>query len=155
GQQLMLARRDTAAIEVCREAIALAQELGDRVIEGHARNSLGSSLADQGDIDGGLEQLHLAYEIALDTRSWGDAVRAVINEGGALAGIGRHDEALEISIRGAELARAHGLDRAYGASVRLHICESLFLQGRWDEYEEQLREVAAINPSGNGMSNAL
>lgn len=155
GQQLMLARRDSVAIEVCREAIALAQQLGDRVIEGHARNSLGSSLADQGEIDDGLEQLHLAYQIALDTRSWGDAVRAVINEGGALAGVGRHEEALAISIRGAELARAHGLDRAYGAPVRLHICESLFLQGRWDEYEEQMREVDAIDPTGNSASNAL
>ncbi|MDP9336272.1 MAG: LuxR family transcriptional regulator, partial [Actinomycetota bacterium] len=43
GQQLMLAARNDEAISVCDQAIAVAQEVGEPVIEGHARNSLGAT----------------------------------------------------------------------------------------------------------------
>ncbi len=141
GQQLMLAGRNAEAIKRCREAIAIAVEVGERVVEGHARNTLGSALAAIGENDAGLAQLHLAREIAEDVGSWGDVARAAINEGGALQVLGRHAEALALSVRGVEIARTHGLDRSCGAFLRLNAAESLWALGRWDEVEEQLREV--------------
>jgi DNA-binding CsgD family transcriptional regulator/tetratricopeptide (TPR) repeat protein len=148
GQQLMLAGGDDEAISVCEQAIAVAQAVGEPVIEGHAHNSLGTILAGIGRWDDGLAELHRARELALETESWADIARAAVNEGGALQTMARDDEALAISLDGAEIARAHGLDRAFGAFLRLNAVESLRALGRWDEADEQLQEVESVNPLG-------
>jgi DNA-binding CsgD family transcriptional regulator len=148
GQQLMLARIDDEAIAVCEQAIAVAQAVGDRVIEGHAHNSLGAVLAAIGRTDEGLAELHRSRVLAFETESWGDVARAAVNEGGALQFLGRDEEALAILLEGAETARAHGLDRALGSFLRLGACESLRMLGRWDEADEQLHEVESADPIG-------
>ena len=148
GQQLMLAGRNEDAIEWCEQAIAVAQEAGNPVVEGHARNTLGTVLAHLGDIDDGLVQLHCAHDLAQEQRAWGDLARAAINESGVLQADGRHTDAIEISLRGADEARGHGLDRSYGSFLRLNAAGSLWLLGRWAECEEQLREIDAVDPVG-------
>ncbi|MDQ1509959.1 MAG: hypothetical protein QOG50_1803 [Actinomycetota bacterium] len=148
GQQLMLAGRGDEAISVCEQAIAVAQAVGEPVIEGHAHNSLGAALADKGRTDEGLDELHRARELALETQSWGDVARAAVNEGGALQTLARAQEALAISLEGAEIARTHGLDRAFGAFLRLNAVEALRVLGRWDEADEQLGEVESLDPIG-------
>jgi DNA-binding CsgD family transcriptional regulator/tetratricopeptide (TPR) repeat protein len=148
GQQLMLANRNDEAISVCEQAIAIAQEVGDAVIEGHALNSLGSALGCMGRADEGLARLHRARELAVRTQSWADVARAAVNEGGALQRLSREEEAVAISLGGAENARAHGLDRAFGIFLRLNASESLRRLGRWDEAEEQVREVETLAPIG-------
>jgi len=148
GQQLMLAGRDDEAISVCEQAIAVAQEVGERAVEGHAHNSLGTSLVGIGRLDEGLAELHLARALAEETESWIDVARAAANEGGALQTLARDAEAVEISLEGAEMARAHGLDRAFGSFLRLNASEALRALGRWDEADEQLREVESVDPLG-------
>ncbi len=148
GQQLMLAGQSDEAISVCEQAIAIAQEIGETATEGHARNSLGTALGSIGRSDDGLAELHRARELAIETQSWGDIARAAVNEGGALQTLARHEEVVAISLEGAEIARAHGLDRAFGAFLRLNAIESLRILGRWDEAEEQLREVESVDPLG-------
>jgi DNA-binding CsgD family transcriptional regulator len=148
GQQLMLAGRDSEAISVCEQAISVAQEVGERVVEGHAHNSLGTTLAGIGRWDEGLAELHLARALAEETESWIDVARAAVNEGGALESLARAAEAVEIALEGAEMARAHGLDRAFGSFLRLNASGSLRALGRWDEAEEQLREVESVDPLG-------
>jgi DNA-binding CsgD family transcriptional regulator len=144
----MLAGRWAEARVVCNEAIRIAELVDARMIEGHARNSLGSTLVGTGHPDEGIEQLHLARALAFETRSWADVARAAINEGGALQTLARHEEALVLSLEGAELARDHGLDRCFGAFLRLNGCESLWALGRWDEIEAQLDEIEATEPIG-------
>ncbi len=148
GQQLMLAGRNHDAIDWCEQAIAVAEEVGARVVESHARNSLGSALGNLGDTEAGLAQLQVARVLATATHSWGDVARVSVNEGGALQNGGRHEEAVAVSMSGAEEARRHGLDRSYGSFIRLNAATSLWQLGRWDELEEQLREVDAIAPGG-------
>jgi DNA-binding CsgD family transcriptional regulator/tetratricopeptide (TPR) repeat protein len=148
GQQLMLAGRDDEAMSVCEQAIAVAQAVGEPVIEGHAHNSFGTILAGIGRLDEGLAELHRARALALETESWADVARAAVNEGGALQTTARDEEALAISLDGAEIARAHGLDRAFGAFLRLNAVEALRALGRWDEADEQLREVESVDPLG-------
>ncbi len=60
----------------------------------------------------------------------------------------RDEEALALSLEGARMARAHGLDRAFGIFLRLNAIESLRVLGRWDEADEQLREVESADPLG-------
>ena len=55
---------------------------------------------------------------------------------------------MAISLAGAETARAHGLDRSTGLFLRLNASESLRKLGRWDESEEQVREVEGLAPIG-------
>jgi tetratricopeptide (TPR) repeat protein len=148
GQQLMLSSRHAEAIEVCEEAIGVAQRIGDRVTEGHAANSIGSALAATGKFDEGLAQLHRARDIALETRSWADVARAAVNEGGVLQTLARHEEAVALSMEGAGVARAHGLDRSFGSFLRLNVCESLYKMGRWKEVDEQVHEVETMMPVG-------
>ena len=148
GQHLMLAGRTTDAIAACEEAIRVAQLVGELVIEGHARNSLGSILCSLGRSDEGLAQLHRARELAVQTSSWSDVARAAVNESGALQNLSRHEEALALALAGAEQARVHGLDRAFGAFLRMNANESLWALGRWAEYEEQLNEIEALEPIG-------
>ena len=76
-----------------------------RVIEGHARNTLGSALAALGETEAGLAQLHLARELAERGRSWPDVARAAVNESGALHAVARYEEALAIALGGAAVAR--------------------------------------------------
>ncbi len=148
GQQLMLADRLVESVEVCEQAIAIARQIGDQVIEAHARNSLGATFAALGETEAGLEQLHLSRDLAERTRSWMDVARAAVNEGGALQAVARYEEALQITLAGVALARERGLDRYFGAFLRLNVCETLWLFGRWNEMEEQLREVDATQSVG-------
>jgi DNA-binding CsgD family transcriptional regulator/tetratricopeptide (TPR) repeat protein len=148
GQQLMLAGRDDEAIAVCLQAISVAREVGERVIEGHAHNSLGTAFVGIGRFDDGLAELHHARALAEETESWVDVVRAAVNEGGALQTLARDMEGVEISLAGAEIARAHGLDRAFGSFLRLNASDSLRALGRWEDADEQLREVESVDPLG-------
>jgi DNA-binding CsgD family transcriptional regulator len=147
GQQLMLAG-DEEAIAVCEDAIRVAQAAGDRVIEGHARNSLGASLNGIGRMEDGLAELNRSRELALETCTWYDVARAATNEGAALQTMARDEEALAVSLEGADVARAHGLDRACGLFLRLNAVESLLRLGRWADADLQLGEVRAASADG-------
>jgi DNA-binding CsgD family transcriptional regulator len=147
GQQLMLAGNGEA-IAVCEDAIDVARAVDDRVVEGHAHNSLGAYLAGIGRVPEGLAELHRSRELALETESWVDLARAAVNEGGALQTLARHEEAVAISLDGAAIARAHGLERAFGLFLRLNACESLRALGRWDEVDDRLREIEGAEPLG-------
>ena len=148
GQQLMLAARAEEAIAVCDQAIAVAQAVGELAVEGHARNSRGAALCGIGRTDEGLADLHRSRELALETESWADVARAAINMSSAYQTSARDEEAVAISLEGAEIARAHGLDRSFGSFLRLNAGESLRLLGRWEEADEQVQEVEGTGVLG-------
>ncbi|MCU1428470.1 MAG: hypothetical protein JWL83_2470 [Actinomycetia bacterium] len=148
GQQLMLMARSAEAVAPCEEAIALARQAGDVAIESHARNSLGVSLAVLGECERGLEHLRRAREDALEARSWEDVVRASANENSVLTSLARYDEALAVSLEGMDVAALRGLSRHAGSCLRPTICEDLWVLGRWNEIEQQLYEIDAIDPTG-------
>jgi DNA-binding CsgD family transcriptional regulator len=147
GQHLMLGGRPDA-IDACNEAIRAAQVAGSRAIEGHARNSLGSALTGIGRLDEGIEQLHQARALALETRTWADVARVAVNEGSALINMARLADALKISLEGAEIAHERGLDHSCGAFLRLNASEALFDLGRWDEIDEQLPLIESTLRTG-------
>jgi DNA-binding CsgD family transcriptional regulator len=148
GQQLMLAGRNLAAIETCWQAIDVAQQVGARAEEGHARNSLGSALGGIGKYDEGRNELERARDIAVQTRSWSDLARAAVNLSANLQSLGRWTEALDLALDGADVARRHGIERACGTFLRFNAAEAFYELGRWDEMEEQVREAEAIDAEG-------
>lgn len=148
AQQLMLAGRNAEAIPLCEEAIEVARRAGARTVESHALNTLGSALGFLGDAETGLRHLEEAAAIAREVEAWPDLARAATNLGGILQEEGRHEEAVVVSLEGAEEAARRGLDRLHGAYLRINAADSLFELGRWKEAEEQLRLVEATNPIG-------
>jgi DNA-binding CsgD family transcriptional regulator/tetratricopeptide (TPR) repeat protein len=148
GQQLMLAGRSAEAVEPCEQALQLAQQAGAVAISSHARNTLGISLTVLGDTEGGLQHLRRSREDALEVRAWDDVTRAYTNEASALTSMARHQESLAVALEGVDIARRHGLGRQFGACLRPAVCEDLWVLGRWDEIEHQLREIDATDPTG-------
>jgi DNA-binding CsgD family transcriptional regulator/tetratricopeptide (TPR) repeat protein len=147
GQQLMLSGRCAEATDPCEEAIELAHQVGDAATASHARNSLGVSIANLGDLDRGLAELRRARDEAIAARAWDDVTRADFNEASLLASAARHADVLDVVDRGIERAHAHGLR---GTATRLGIpaCEALWMLGRWDECAARIRDVEATRPRG-------
>jgi DNA-binding CsgD family transcriptional regulator/tetratricopeptide (TPR) repeat protein len=148
GQQLTLMSRCADAIQPCEEAIALAQRAGELAIESHAHNSLGLAYAVLGDCERGLEQLHIARDLAIRARSWDDVARADANEISVLSSAARHEEALQVALAAVDFAARHGLSRHAGSQQRPLVCEELWQLGRWQEMDAELGHVDLLSTTG-------
>ena len=84
GQHLMVSGASREAVAACEEAISVALVVGAPTIEGHARNSLGSALANLGMVEAGLDELGRARDLAAANQAWGDLARAAVNQGSVL-----------------------------------------------------------------------
>ena len=73
-----------------------------RWAEGHARNTLGFSLAMTGEVDEGAEQLREAIRIARERDDLPDLGDAYVNYSDMLHILGRSDEARAIALEGRE-----------------------------------------------------
>jgi DNA-binding CsgD family transcriptional regulator len=148
GSILMVNSRCEESVDVCEEAITYARQAGDLAIESHARNSLGVSLSGLGDVDGGLAQLDLSHDKAVEARSWDDVGRAYGNKCSILTAAGRHAEAVECSAEGIEVGRAHGRGRRVDTHLRPTYCENLWAVGRWREIGAELAEIDTTQLAG-------
>jgi DNA-binding CsgD family transcriptional regulator/tetratricopeptide (TPR) repeat protein len=79
GQLLMLLDRFAESRALCEEAIAIAQQVGARQVEGHAKNTLGVDLAGQGLADAGIASLRDSLAIANEVHDVEGIARAYIN----------------------------------------------------------------------------
>ncbi|HEY1738785.1 MAG TPA: AAA family ATPase [Acidimicrobiia bacterium] len=148
GQALMVHDRNEEALGWCDAAITTARTVGDRVVEGHARNTRGSALAHQGALEDGLAELYLSLDIARDNGSWPDVSRAYVNISGALEGANRFEEALAVAQAGLTEVEMHGLSQCDSVFLRTHLAEALFELGRWDEVDDELRDISQMDAIG-------
>ena len=112
------------AIAVCNDRDSVAGDVGERVIEGHARNSLGTVLAAVGRVEEGIAQLRAGARHRARAARVGRRRERLRQRGGRSQSIGKEEEALAISIEGAE-ARAYArCERACGVFLRLNTAES-------------------------------
>ncbi|MEO1059987.1 MAG: AAA family ATPase [Actinomycetota bacterium] len=130
GQQLMLTLRHREAVVALDGAIDVARHVGDRRIEGHALNSLGSMYLHDGRYTRGVGLLEEAAEIARTEGAHGELLRTYVNvvsglvDVGDLAAAERHaDEGLR---RAAELGHESFF---IGANLVFVLTE----QGRWED----------------------
>src|SRR5437763_1500679 len=121
------------AIATSRLAIEAATEAGARAEEGHARNTLGSSLATLGRLDEGISELRQAREIAVEVGRPDDECRALSNIASRLAQASRLTEALSWARTGIEVSRRHGMVGFYGAFIAATAALCLVRLGRLDE----------------------
>lgn len=141
GQLHMLAGRCAEAKEWSQRALALARTLGDRDIEVHALNNLGSAMLNDDDPAGrGILERSLA--LALENGFDEHAARAYTNLS-YYAGLAAHDNVvssdyLELGIAYCE---QHDLD-AWTRYMSAHRAETLMWCGEWDRAVDQAEAVA-------------
>jgi ATP/maltotriose-dependent transcriptional regulator MalT len=153
GQALALKLMFEEARSVCEQAIVVARGAEARAAEGHARNTLGIVLAHLDDPPAGIAQLEEARRIAADLHQHhGFDVEDVLRADGNLSDLyeltGQLERAATVALRGADDARKHGLERAFGEPLVCNGAEALIKLGRWDDAEERLQAAAALAGTG-------
>ncbi len=146
GQITMILAMFDEADRISREAVQLAVEAGDRIVESHALCTLGVILAYQGELDDGLARLHHALEIAKALNSPDDIGRAINNIVDVLAICAHFQEAAEFAIQ----AVSSPQPLLSGVWIGLTLTDAalaLYWAGRWDVALEVLGN-ARLQPAG-------
>lgn len=145
GHLFMLQSRYTEAVGCCREAIAVATAMGASDLEGHARNTLGTSLAQIGEVNEGLRELAEALRIAKVREDTWELGRAYVNFSDALLNVGRWADAAEVGMEGVNVCRTLGYDRTTCMCAAGNTLAALVRLGRWADADRLLDEVNDID----------
>jgi DNA-binding CsgD family transcriptional regulator/tetratricopeptide (TPR) repeat protein len=143
AQSLMLQSQHLSSRGYAEQAVAVAQAVGGRAEEAHARNSLGTDLAALGCHAHGVEMIRVGLQIARQIGDGVEAARCYLNLTEVLAEARRAEEALQVGEDGIVEATALGLVRVHGAAILGGVLQALYLLGRWDEI--QARASAALD----------
>lgn len=146
AQMLMLTAQTSQALVVGADALETALAIGDRQVEGHVRNTVGTVLANRWD-ERGFAEMHAALEIAEAGAHAEDVGRAYVNLTHAYGEMGKWAQAIEIGARGLEACRRLGIDRTHGTYVESNLIEALVAVGRWDDAAAAQRSLANRLPS--------
>jgi ATP/maltotriose-dependent transcriptional regulator MalT len=132
----MLDGKFTDSIEVARKALEATIAAGLRSAEGHARNTLGCSLAMVGEVDDGSAELREAIRIARERDDLADLADAYTNFADVLHLLARSEEARQL----AEEGRREFEGRRPIAMMWLDalIAEILIDIGEWEQAEARL-----------------
>jgi DNA-binding CsgD family transcriptional regulator/tetratricopeptide (TPR) repeat protein len=98
----MLDGRFGDSVDAAKLALEATLAAGMRWAEGHARNTLGFSLAMTGEVDDGADQLREAIRIARERDDLPDLSDAYVNYSDMLHVLGRSDEARQVALEGRE-----------------------------------------------------
>jgi len=128
GQSQILSSRGYA-----EQAVAVAQAVGARAEEAHARDTLGTDLAITGCHADGIEMIRAGLRIARQIGDGTEAARCHLNLTEALTGARRAEEALQAGEEGIREATALGLGRVHAAAILGSVLQALYLLGRWDD----------------------
>jgi DNA-binding CsgD family transcriptional regulator len=132
----MLVAHFADAVRVAREALQVSAAANLPLVEGHARNTLGYSLAMTGEVDEGAAELREAIRIALEHDNLYDLAEAHDNYAGMLHSFGRSDEARAVAVEGREAVAGR---RPVGMTwLDVELAEIAFDVGEWDLSEASL-----------------
>ena len=141
----MLVSRNAEAAEASLAAIEVAQAIGDRATEGHARNTLGTALGALSRFDEGIALLEESLAIAREVDNLDDINRGYTNLSEILLVAGRLEEGRELALEGATFARDLGFHRAYGSYLLATAAMISFQRGAWDDVDEVTRTALALD----------
>ncbi|HEY5990781.1 MAG TPA: response regulator transcription factor, partial [Streptosporangiaceae bacterium] len=143
AQNLMLQSQHLSSRGYAERAVAVAQAVGARAEEAHARNTLGTDLANLGCHHDGIEMIRAGLRIARQIGDGTEAARCHLNLADMLAGARQPEEALRAGEEGIAEATALGLGRVHASAILGSVLAALYLLGRWDEI--QTRASAALD----------
>jgi ATP/maltotriose-dependent transcriptional regulator MalT len=130
--------RPSEAAEGAGEALAMAERLGERPVQGDALNTLGLSRAALGSVEEGIALLRRSRDMLEASGSPDLYVHAVINLSEVLDLSGRTEEALAAVNNGMRAMRAHPERTAYDAWLEMQGVNHLIRLGRLSELEPGL-----------------
>ena len=131
----MLQGRYREAVEVARETIVLAQEIGDQIAESRARNALGYSLVGSGEVEAGAAELRKSIAIANSIERHREQMSGYANLSDALLTAGRTREALDVAYEGLALTEPRSGDRMWMTTA---VYECAFMLGDWELADSSL-----------------
>jgi class 3 adenylate cyclase/tetratricopeptide (TPR) repeat protein len=142
----MLAEEDEEAVEVGREALAIAERLGLAELQAHALNNIGVARAHLGD-ESGLADVERSIEIALAANS-PEAARGYNNLGALMADRANFRRSTELFREAVRVG-----ERLGNASVvrysRAIVIDQLFWIGEWDEFLRRADDFIAACEAGD------
>lgn len=139
ARSLMITEHYEQAVTKAREAIALARDVGARVTEGHATNTLGVCVFEQGDTEQGLALVQRSLVIATELANPGQLDRAYNNLMYIYNQAARLEEAAQLVFKNED-------GRDFMAGARLcaagqDSAEALIRLGRLAEAEDLLHQL--------------
>ncbi|MEP6639026.1 MAG: AAA family ATPase [Chloroflexota bacterium] len=144
---LMLAGRSSESIPFAERAIETARTTGDQGIESRAVGVLGVDRASLGDIAGGIELLRRSLALANPIDDPASIPRAHANLGTVLEIGGFVEEALAVSLAGAETIERYGSDLSFRTFLEVNAAAMLIELGRYREADELLEtNVSRVLP---------
>jgi ATP/maltotriose-dependent transcriptional regulator MalT len=141
GLVYLLLGNHEKARALTEQALELARRLGAKREEGLALNPLGVVLAMEGRFDEGIAHLRSALALAEEVGGVEEVTRPYVNLGHVLATSGRMREAVDVSMRGSEVAREWGLETSYGIFLKSNAADALFELGQWTEMRSVIRSI--------------
>jgi len=148
---LMLGGRYADSIERCREAIAIAREVGAEQPEISALNTLGVCLGAVGDIDGGEQALRQSLALARRSGRLNEIARGYVNLTDTLFLAGRLEQARDLANAGvAELERIRP-----NRWLSVSLSEIEFQLGNWARADELLAIEESALRFGTGRVMVL
>jgi class 3 adenylate cyclase/tetratricopeptide (TPR) repeat protein len=138
---LMLANRNAEAVEVGRESLALAKELGLRELQAHSLNNIGVARTNRGDLDG-FADLDEAFAIAEAINS-PEALRALGNQASMIADFGDLPRAHQSYEQVIELSGRLGIS-GYALWCKVELSYLDYLAGSWDAASRGAEEFFAM-----------
>ena len=105
-------RDSTTALQLAREALAVAEEIGEAAVAARALNTIGLARVHEGDA-AGIRDLERAVEVALGANATGEAGAALNNLASALAQVGRLADGF------ARLNEARAIHERHGSAAAL------------------------------------
>jgi predicted ATPase/DNA-binding SARP family transcriptional activator len=122
---------DRSAVEVAREALALAEALDLHDVQAEALITLGTARYEQGEI-GGSSDIERGLQMALDHNALSAALRACNNLARQMNAKGEDTRQIELLKQAERLAERLG-DPHQLRFARSRLITSEFVHGRWDE----------------------
>ncbi|GAA4615796.1 LuxR family transcriptional regulator [Actinoallomurus liliacearum] len=145
GHALMIQCHFRESVASCREAIEVATAVGARDIEGHARNTMGVSLAMLGEMTAGLAELAEALRSAKEREDAWELGRAYVNYTEALLWAGDWAKAAELGMEGVGTCRRLGYGRTTCMCAAGNTLAALIRLGRWSDANRLVDEVMDID----------
>jgi class 3 adenylate cyclase/tetratricopeptide (TPR) repeat protein len=139
----MLGDRDKEAVEVGREALEMATQLGLEIVRAHALNNIGAARVHGGDAEG-INDLERSIEIS-DKVGSPESLRGYNNLFSCYTIVGDLDSAANAILRGLPVAERFGNAGANARWLRFERLHIANWEGRWDDamklIDEVLREI--------------
>jgi tetratricopeptide (TPR) repeat protein len=147
---LMLASRYPEAVEIGREALALADALDLRELQAHALTNIGTARAALGEPEG-FADLERAYEIGLSIKS-GEALRALGNHASLLGEFGDLHGERVLYAQVVDLAESLGIP-GFGLWTLPEVALLDFRAGKWDEAVAVLERYLATKTGAHYLES--